>query len=191
MGHGGLPWRLLHNRRKRILERERAFFFYMAIAMALVLIAGFGFNVAVGRSNFGLPLIYHVHAFFFVGWVVLFVAQNGLVATGSVALHRQLGWLALLWIPAMVIMGTAITLHSVRTGGGPFFFDQNEFLFGNPIGVLTFAGLALTGIAMRGRTDWHRRLMCCAMASITGPGFGRLPCRDAVSHPLGLVGPPA
>lgn len=159
---------------KSVIERERAFFFYMAIAMALVLVAGFSTNLALGRSSFSFPLIYHVHAFVFFGWVVLYLLQSGLVATGSVALHRRLGWLALAWIPAMVAMGTAMTLHSIRSGGGPPFFDVNEFLIGNPLGALAFAGLALGGIAMRGRSDWHRRLMCCAMASITGPGFGRL-----------------
>ncbi len=110
----------------------------------------------------------------YFGWVVLYVLQNGLVATGNVALHRRLGWLALAWIPVMVVLGIAMTLNSLRMQGGPPFFDMNEFLFGNSIGVIAFAALALGGIAMRGRSDWHRRLMFCAMASITGPGFGRL-----------------
>lgn len=159
---------------KSIVERERAFFFIMAIVMSASIVAGFAFNLAMGRSSFSLPLIYHVHAFVFFGWVVLYLIQNGLVVTGSVALHRSLGWLALAWIPAMVVMGTAMTLHSLRATGGPFFFDSNEFLFGNPIALLTFAGLALTAVAMRQRSDWHRRLMYCAMAILTGPGLGRL-----------------
>lgn len=159
---------------KSLIERERAFFFNMAIAMALVLVAGFSFNLVVGRSSFGAPLIYHVHAFVYFGWIVLFLLQSGLVATGSVSLHRRLGWLALIWIPVMAALGVAVTLDSLRQRGGPPFFDQNEFLFGNPLGVLAFAGLALGAIAMRGSSDWHRRLMCCAMASLTGPGFGRL-----------------
>jgi hypothetical protein len=159
---------------KSTIERERAFFFIMSIAMALVIVAGFAFNLAAGRSSFSVPIIFHIHAFVFFGWVVLYVSQNGLVATGNVALHRQLGWLSLAWIPAMTVMGLLMTRHSLQAGGGPPFFDQNEFMFGNWLGILAFAATALAGIAMRGRKDWHRRLMFCAMASITGPGFGRL-----------------
>lgn len=159
---------------KSLIERERAFFFYMAIAMAIVIVAGFAFNLAAGRSSFAVPIIVHIHAFVFFGWVMLYLIQNGLVATGSVALHRRLGWLALAWIPVMVGLGFMMTLESIRSKGGPPFFDINEFLFGNTLGVGAFAVVALAGIAMRGRTDWHRRLMCCAMISLTGPGFGRL-----------------
>jgi len=146
----------------------------MACLMAAVLVAGFGLNVVLGRSSFGSPLIVHVHAFVFFGWVVLYVVQNALILTGNRPYHRQLGWLALLWIPAMVVLGTVMTLHSLRTTGGPFFFDQNEFLFGNPLGIVAFAGLAGWAIAVRANTGWHRRLMFCAMAALTGPGFGRL-----------------
>jgi hypothetical protein len=74
----------------------------------------------------------------------------------------------------MVGLGIAMTFHSLRTTGGPFFFDQNEFLFGNSLGIVVFALIAFWGIAMRQRSDWHRRLMCCAMAALTGPGIGRL-----------------
>jgi hypothetical protein len=159
---------------KSTIERERAFFFYMAIAMGLILAAGFAFNLAMGRSSFAVPLIYHVHAFVFFGWTVLFVLQSGLAATGSVALHRRLGVLALVWIPVMVAMGTALTVYTLRSKGGAPFFDENEFLFGAPLAALAFAGLALSGLAMRARSDWHRRLMCCSMIAILGPGVGRL-----------------
>lgn len=157
-----------------IFDREHRFFFIMACVMAFILVAGFSTSAALGRSSFAAPLIVHIHAFVFFGWVALYLMQTGLVATGSVALHRRLGWVALLWVPAMVVLGFAITLHSLRTTGGPFFFGKSEFLFGNPIGILFFAGLVVAAILLRRRTDWHRRLMFCAMASITGPGFGRL-----------------
>jgi len=153
---------------------EPRFFFTMACAMAAVLVAGFSFNLAMGRSTFASPPLVHLHAFTFFGWVVLYVTQNALILTGNRRHHRQLGWLALLWIPAMVVLGTAMTIHSLRNGGGPPFFDQNEFLFGNPLGILTFAGLAGWAITVRANTGWHRRLMFCAMAVLTGPGFGRL-----------------
>lgn len=156
------------------IESERRFFLIMAIVMAAIIVGGFATNLLLGRSSFALPLVYHVHAFVFFGWVALYVTQNALVASGAVHIHRRLGLLAVLWIPAMLALGTAVMLESVRSHGGPPFFDLNEFLIGNPVQLLCFAGLATAGISLRGRSDWHRRLMYCAMASITGPGFGRL-----------------
>ncbi|MCW3836145.1 hypothetical protein ACFQ1E_08835 [Sphingomonas canadensis] len=154
---------------------EERFFRTMAFVMAAVLVAGFGFNAAMGRSSFtASPLLLHVHAFVFFGWVTLYVTQNLLVAGGNVALHRRLGWLATFWVPAMVAMGMWITVWSLQAHGGPPFFDQNEFLVSNPMGLLYFAGMAAAAIRLRRRTDWHRRLMFSGMAVLTGPGFGRL-----------------
>lgn len=152
---------------------DHRFFFITACVMAAVIVAGFSTDLALGRSNFGLPLIFHVHAFVFFGWVALYLLQTGLVTAGSLRLHRRLGWLALGWIPAMVVLATAMTVVSVRHAA-PFFFDVNEFLIGNPVGILYFAVTAGAAIVLRRQTAWHRRLMCCAMASLTGPGFGRL-----------------
>ncbi|MEP9357738.1 hypothetical protein [Sphingomonas sp. KR3-1] len=157
----------------RVARRDR-FFLILSIAMVVVIVAGFSLNLAMGRSSFALPLIYHVHAFVFMGWLAIFLAQNFLVATGNVALHRRLGWISLVWVPMMVAMGLAITLHSMRTHGGPPFFAAPEFLIGNPAGLLCFAGLVAAAVSVRGPSDWHRRLMICAVATITGPGFGRL-----------------
>ena len=153
---------------------EYKFFLTMAIVMALVIVAGFAANLAMGRSSFAVPLLYHVHAFFFFGWVVLYVTQNALVATGSVALHRRLGWLAVIWAPIMVVLGTTMTVYSLKRTGGLPFFDAREFLFANPFSIISFAGLVAAAIMVRRRTGWHRRLMYCAMAYLTGPGFGRL-----------------
>lgn len=155
-------------------EQEHRFFFITACVMAFVLVAGFSTSVILGRSSFGSPILFHIHAFTFFGWVALYLMQTGLASTGSIALHKRLGWLALGWAPAMVILGIAITVTSVRGTGAPFFFDKNEFLIGNPLGILGFAGLVAWAITVRRRTAWHRRLMLCAMATITGPGFGRL-----------------
>lgn len=153
---------------------EPRFFFILACAISAVLVAGFALNLAMGRSSFGLPLVYHVHAFVFFGWLALFLTQTWLMASGNAALHRRLGWLSAIWVPAMVVVGMTMTVASLRRTGGPFFFDANEFLFGNIFGLLTFAAMIGAALALRRRTDWHRRLMLCAVAAITGPGFGRL-----------------
>jgi hypothetical protein len=153
---------------------EARFFFTMACVMAATIVAGFGFNVAVGRSSFGAPWLVHFHAWVMMGFVALYLAQNYLVFSDNVALHRRLGWLSVIWIPAILAMGLAITRYSMQTSGGPPFFDQNQFLFSNPLQLLGFAAMAGWAVAIRKNTGWHRRLMYCAFATLTGPGVGRL-----------------
>ncbi|MET0307743.1 MAG: hypothetical protein ABW023_03460 [Sphingomonas sp.] len=156
------------------IPRDHRFFLTMAIVMALVLVAGFSLQLAAGRSSFGAPIHVHVHAFVFFGWTVLYVTQNALAASGSIALHRRLGWLGAGWIGAMVVVGIYVTAAMVRRGGVPFFFTPAYFLVMDCLAVLSFAGLSTAAILLRRRTEWHRRLHYCGMATLTGPGFGRL-----------------
>lgn len=155
-------------------QSERRFFLIMASAMTAVIVAGFSLNLAMGRSSFAAPLAFHVHGMIFMGWLALFLAQAVTIATGQVALHRQVGRLAYLFVPAMLAAGAMIILVSVRGSGGPFFFAQNEFLISNMAGLLVFGVLALWSLRARRHTGWHRRLMLVAMSTLTGPGLGRL-----------------
>jgi len=155
-------------------QAERNFFRTMATIISVIIVAGFAFNLAMGRSTFAVPLAYHVHAFVFFGWVALYLAQNWLIAANNIALHRTLGRLAYVWVPAMVVMGFVIMVTSLRRTGGPFFFDQNEFLFSNSMLLVLFGAMAFVALRRRRHTDWHRRLMLTAMSILTGPGLGRL-----------------
>jgi hypothetical protein len=146
----------------------------MALAMMFIVFAGFSFNLAMGRSTFARPPIVHLHAVTFMGWVVIFVLQNVFVTRGSMALHRTLGWIGAVWIVAMIVLGTTVTVLMVQNGEVPFFFAPLNFLIFDPVIVLTFAGLTWAAIAMRRRTDWHRRLHLCGMAILTAPGIARL-----------------
>lgn len=150
------------------------FFTIMMFVMAGVIVAGFSLNLAMGRSSFALPLAFHVHGMIFMGWLALTLAQVVTIATGNIALHRQLGKLAWAWVPAMIAAGVTIILVSVRGSGGPFFFAQNEFLISNLAGLLVFGGLALWALRVPRYSGWHRRLMLVAMSALTGPGLGRL-----------------
>src|SRR5690348_2439270 len=91
---------------------ERRFFFVMALVMAGIVVAGFSTNLALGRSTFAVPAVYHMHAGVFFAWLVLYVAQNWLIAAGNAALHRRLGVSALVLVPIMVAMGFSIMLAS-------------------------------------------------------------------------------
>jgi len=155
-------------------SRDDRFFLITAFAMAMVIAAGFSLQLAMGRSTFSSPILVHLHAAVFVGWVAIYLMQNVLVSQGAIVLHRQLGRLAVIWAVAMVVLGTAVTVAMVRRGTVPFFFMPVQFLVFDPISVMTFAALLFAGVANRHRTDWHRRLNYCSMAVLLGPAFGRL-----------------
>ncbi len=155
-------------------DPERRFFLTLAWVMSAIIVAGFALNLALGRSTFAVPWQYHVHGLVFFGWVTIFLAQNSFIAGGNIAMHKRLGQLAYVWIPLMVVMGFVIMATSMRRNGGPSFFDQNEFLISNSLQLLVFGGLAFASLRARRYSGWHRRLMVCAMAILTGPGFGRL-----------------
>ncbi|TPG55273.1 hypothetical protein EAH76_06480 [Sphingomonas glacialis] len=146
----------------------------MSYVMALVVFTGFSVALAMGRSSFAAPPIVHAHALVFMGWVVLYVAQNTLVARGSIALHRRLGWIAAGWVVAMVVLGTLVTMRLAQLGRVPPVFPPVQFLVFDPVLVLTFAGLTSAAIALRRSTQWHRRLHYCGMALLLGPALGRL-----------------
>lgn len=154
--------------------RDERFFLRAAIAMTLLMFAAFSTQLAMGRSTFHSPLLVHAHAIVFMGWVVLYLLQNIFVATGKMALHRRLGWIATGWMAAMIVLGCWVTVAMIRRGQVPFFFRPVHFLVFDPLSLLAFAGLTSSAIVLRRRTDWHRRLHFCGMSMLLGPGFGRL-----------------
>lgn len=155
-------------------RRDDGFFLGGAIAMTVVLVAGFSLQLAMGRSSFASPPLVHAHAIVFMGWVGIYLAQNVLVATDRIGLHRRLGWLAAAWMIPMLVLGCAVTFAILRRGHTPFFFRPLQFLVFDPVSLFAFAGLTTAAIVLRRRTDWHRRLHFCGMTMLLGPGFGRL-----------------
>ena len=153
---------------------ETRFFTIMAFVMSFIIVAGFSLNVAMGRSSFDVPAAYHIHAAIFMGWIGLYLAQHVTISRGAIALHRTLGRLAYVWVPAMVFAGTMVMIVVARRTGGPFFFNKSEFLISNIAVLVTFGALAWWALLRQRYTGWHRRLFLCSMAVLLGPGLGRL-----------------
>lgn len=153
---------------------DERFFLRGAIAMTVIVVAGFSLQLAMGRSTFASPVRVHAHAILFMGWVAIYLMQNIFVATGRMALHKRLGWVAAVWLVPMVVSGFVVTLAMVRNGTVPFFFQPLQFLVFDPVAILTFAGLTIAAILLRRRTEWHRRLHFCGMTILLAPAFGRI-----------------
>ncbi|RZF64163.1 hypothetical protein EWE75_12525 [Sphingomonas populi] len=157
------------------VSAERRFFFAMAIAFAVTVVAGFSMSYArMTQPPTSLPIQIHLHAMVFVSWVGFYLLQNGLVASGSVAIHRRLGVVGGVLATLMVVLGLVVTVMCMRRGAVPFFFPPGVFLLIDGLGVLVFGGLVAAAIRLRNRPDWHKRLMLCAMAVVISPALGRI-----------------
>jgi hypothetical protein len=89
-------------------------------------------------------------------------------------MHRRLGWTGLglaLAIPPLAI-ATCVTM--LRAHAVPPFFTPAFFLSLVAVESITFAGLVVAAIALRRRTDWHRRLMLGSTIILLEPAMGRL-----------------
>ncbi len=142
--------------------------------MALIFVAGFLNQFLMGRSTFDAPLVVHIHALVFFGWVAINTVQAWAAASGRLDLHRPLGWLAAAWVLMMLAAGVAIMLTKVGEGRAPFFFQPQVFLVENIAGLICFALLTGAAVKLRHDTGWHRRLHLCAFATLMGPAFGRI-----------------
>ncbi|MEP5937023.1 MAG: hypothetical protein ABJ239_01735 [Erythrobacter sp.] len=164
------------------------FFLVMAVIMSLVTVAGFTIQLAMGRSSFDAPWPYHVHGVIFMAWIGLYLAQHVTISRANHALHAKLGKLAYGFVPVMIAAGTMIMIVVAQRTGGPFFFHVSEFLWSNIALVWCFGGLAWWSLRARRYSGWHRRLMLCAMAILTGPGLGRiLPAPLMIPHAWTII----
>lgn len=155
------------------VQRERAFFFYMALALAGTCIAGFVRSIVIGQSNFGEPLWVSAHGVTMMGWLFLYVAQNGLVARGNLALHRRLGILTAGWSGLAVLMGAMVLAMNTATHRTPPGFGAEYLIALDGFSALAFISLTWAGIRLRARSDWHKRLILSGTICIIAPGLGR------------------
>ena len=127
----------------------------------------------MGRADYVAPLILHVHALSYVGWLVLLTTQVLLVRAGRTGLHRRLGILGVLFIPLMAYSGIAAELYSQRfylrlddTGLG--FFILPLFY------VAAFTAFAVAALVFaRRNSSTHKRLMLLATTVIVGAAYAR------------------
>ena len=158
---------------RRPAEVGRGFYLGLSLLMVAVVVGGFSQTVPGDFTPPGIPLLLHVHGAAFTCWILLVVAQPALVVSGNVRRHRQLGYIGAALAAAMVVLAIAATVVAVRIHMMPPGFPPAVFLAMNVLVAICFGALVAAGVAMRGRPEWHKRLMICAPCAILSPGLGR------------------
>lgn len=158
------------------LSDERRFFATMAGVIALTTFIGFAPSYYLSALFDARPLstLAHVHGVVFTGWIVLYVAQTGLITARRADLHRIVGPVAVALAIVMVPLGIAtaiitkqvVAAHHLPPQGPPLIF---------PLGaIVTFAVLVAAGVAMRKRAAWHKRLMLLGTVAVLTTPLARI-----------------
>lgn len=151
-----------------------AWFFPVMLGMIWLLALGGFVPELIGRllnDPPPYPLIIHVHAVVFFGWLAFLTLQVGLVRTGNVGWHRRMGVAGALLAVAVVLAGpaAALTMHMSHQARQP-----PQFLALQMINIAVFAGMVIAGLLLRGQPSAHKRLMLIGTLALIGAGFGRI-----------------
>ena len=160
-----------------VWRKDRQSRFYRIGAWAALAVALIGFfltySLPMARGAFEGPKWSHVHGALLLSWLLLVIAQAHL-AGGRLALHRQIGWIALVLAPAIAVSTVAIGAEAAGIG-----LARGD----GPVAVSSFLGtvtapaifLLLVGIAVARRTDpqWHKRAIFIATVAILWPAWFR------------------
>ena len=153
------------------------FYSHFAIVIGVFLVGAFARTYYL-RFLSGLPPLsqmLHVHGIVSTAWIALFVAQTRLIAARRVDLHMKLGIAGLVLAIVAIVVGVATTaltaaVPHIRPSG----LTSSQFT------AVPLASLALFGVfiglalALRRRSDFHKRFMLLAMISVLSPGVGRI-----------------
>lgn len=156
------------------LQRERRFFFAMSILLIATALLGFGYFQYAGISSWNAPWWVHLHAVSQMGWLGFYSFQNALVVQGDLALHRRLGVFGTFYGAWLVLTGFALSFAVPLAGRGGRAMPPTNLLAQNLVNILTFALMFAAAVSMRRHSDWHKRLMLCAVIVLSMPGVGRI-----------------
>jgi uncharacterized membrane protein YozB (DUF420 family) len=166
------------------LRSARWFYVGMGLAVIGVVAAGFGpsFYVRPATVPALAPRVI-AHGILFSSWVVLFLVQAALAASGQIRLHRRLGLAAAGLAVIMLVTAPPMAVDLARRGLPPG--EPLEFLLVILADLLLFTIFLAAGLYNRHRSKTHKRLMLLAMVSMLPPSISRWPI--AVKHPAQVI----
>ncbi len=153
---------------------DRNFFLTYVLLIWFGILNGFVPEIIqhVAKNKPPYPVIIHVHAVAFVGWLVVLTIQTLLIRGSRHDLHRTLGFAAMGLAAIMVVVGPATAFYMQRYHWGTPESDP-PFIAVQLTDILAFAGLAGAAFARRGDPSAHKRLVILATLYISDAGFAR------------------
>jgi len=156
--------------------------FYLAITLVLcgMILVGFWpsyfgqlFNRGVSR-----PWIMHFHGAYFTGWMLLLLAQVGLIYAGRLRIHRGIGMrVGIAYGIGLLALGLVVSIVApvLHVRAGEWTVDRAAgFLLLPLVDMVLFAGFFAAGIRYRNRPEVHKRLMLVATIAVVFAAVARM-----------------
>jgi hypothetical protein len=122
----------------------------------------------------GSPLL-HLHGVLFSAWTLLLLWQSVLVARGRFDHHRAWGLVAISLATAMVIIGVAVAVDTLKYGVAHGYGDRARAFLVMPLSAITlFAGFFIGAIANVRRPEAHKRLILLSTIALLQAAMGRV-----------------
>jgi hypothetical protein len=141
------------------------FYLSMAAVYLTLAVAGFAptFWIPMVKGTLHVAPITYVHALFFYIWMLLFLVQTSLAASGNLRFHRDLGVLGVAIATGMCFAGMGVLINSLKrfeaAGMGA---AERPISLLSVAGITLFSTLFLTAMLNVKRPDLHKRLMLVA-----------------------------
>lgn len=163
---------------------DRLFYTGMAVAFAVITFVGFAPTFFLRPAELApLSALRVVHGVVFTAWIVLLVVQTGLVAAGRRDLHRALGAFGVALACAMLVLGVAAAVDSLRQGSAPVPGLDARSFFAIPMRVMfIFPVFVAAGVWYRRDAQMHKRMMLLATIAILDAAIARAPIPGMLTY---------
>ena len=118
------------------------------------------------------PLLIHIHAGVFIGWLFLFFLQAYFAATKRIRWHLRVGKIGVWYGVVLILVGVTTSIvrssHLARDG------TAESLLYRSLADMVMFGGFFGAAIWYRNRPHLHRRWMVVAATTLLVAAVGRL-----------------
>jgi len=166
---------------------------YLGLSLQMVVIAAVGFWPTyfgpLVDGTVDKPVVIHLHALVYVGWLALFVTQATLAMKGRMRQHRRLGRLGVGYGVVVFLMGLTVTfsMFAMRVEAGKL--DEARISLLAPLSdMVVFAPLFGAAVFYRRRPEIHKRLMVVVSTLLLVAAVARMSFLGNPPSPWAFIG---
>jgi hypothetical protein len=162
-------------------DAERRFYSGAAIVMIVLVLIGFAPSfyfrglVHYPRPNPEISALVLLHGLMFSGWMLIFLMQARLIASGRRDLHMKLGLWSMVFAASLIPLMIATTIGQVARANQPPGYTPLGWMAVPAFGIPVYTAFLWAGWTKRRDPQAHKRYMLGAALLMMDPAIGRIP----------------